>query len=355
MNDRILDLIVCPECRGDLQLENFSGRNFENIVDGVLTCNECKREYPVIEGIPRLLPDKLIGNVLFYHEEFFKRYRSAFQNIENYLSDDQEVILKQKTLRSFSFQWNAFGEIFKEYSLHWNDFLPHSLGDTYFQGKLGLDAGCGFGRHILQAARSGAEMVGIDLSEAVKAAYVNTMHLKNVHIVQGDLFNLPFRKGTFDFIYSIGVIHHLPEPQKGFEALVDLQDSNQEIFIWCYDNEKPRKNAIYEFIRRYTTKLDLRTLYILTFIAALVVRVFSNYPAVLFRKFGIKEKKFPYDYYIKYPLRILHADLFDQFSVPSTKYYDRVELEDWFDRSGLHVEESRHAVSGWTVYGKNTN
>jgi SAM-dependent methyltransferase len=238
-----------------------------------------------------------------------------------------------------------------EYGLHWNDYLPDALKQSYFKGKTGLDVGCGFGRHIIQAAKSGAEMVGIDLSEAVVAAYKNTKDLPNIHIIQGDIYSLPFREGTFDFIYSLGVLHHLPNPQEGFKAVVKLLGPKQDVFIWCYDNEKPQKNAMYEFIRRFTTKLSYRNLYYATFLAAVGVKLFLNYPELLLKKLGLKDKKFPYDYYLKYPFRVLHADLFDVFAVPSTMYYGRNELEEWFVNSHLKINEVRHAVSGWTVYG----
>jgi uncharacterized protein YbaR (Trm112 family)/2-polyprenyl-3-methyl-5-hydroxy-6-metoxy-1,4-benzoquinol methylase len=348
---RILDLVVCPECKGDLKLKVLRYDSTENIIDGVLACAKCKRKYPVIDGIPRLLPDRLIGNLLFYHRDFFSRYRMTLPAV-NSTSKDDNLSLKQKTLASFSFQWNTFGEIFDEYGQHWKDFLPNSFGQSHFDGKLGLDAGCGFGRHSLQAAQAGAEMVGLDLSESVQAAYTNVKHLKNVHIIQGEIYNLPFKKGTFDLIYSIGVLHHLPEPQKGFESLVKLLVPKQEVFIWCYDNQKQRKNAIYELIRRYTNRLSFRSLYILTFLAASGIRTFLNNPERLVKYFFKNDIKLPYDYYLKYPFRVLHADLFDVFSVPSTMYYEQNELEDWFRKAGLHIEESKHSVTGWTVYGK---
>jgi SAM-dependent methyltransferase len=350
MNIKVLNLVVCPECGGDFHLEVLS-ENSAHIIDGILRCDDCGKKYPIIDGVPRLLPNEMIGNLLSYHREFFTRYESHFSSIIFEAGRTQETILKQRTLRSFSFQWNTFGKVYMEYGQHWNDYLPNAIKPSYFEGKTGLDVGCGFGRHIIQAAHSGAEMVGIDLSEAVLAAYNNTKNLPNVHIIQGDIYSLPFRKGSFDFIYSIGVLHHLPDPQRGFQAVIKLLDARQHIFIWCYDNEKPKKNAMYEHIRRYTTRITYRNLYFLTFIAALGVRLLLNYPAMFLNKFGMTNRKFPYDYYIKYPFRVLHADLFDVFAVPSTKYYEQSELKEWFVKETLEINEIKHAVSGWTIYG----
>ena len=96
---------------------------------------------------------------------------------------------------------------------------------AFFKDKLVLDAGCGIGRHAFFAAAYGAkEVIGIDLSDAVDTAFENVGHLPNAHIVQADIYDPPFRRATaggdFDFIYSIGVLHHLPDPESGLRSLV---------------------------------------------------------------------------------------------------------------------------------------
>jgi len=351
MRERLLELVICPECKQELHIEIFSADVDGTINEGVLACIACARRYPVINGIPRLLPDSLIGNVVRYHASFFDKYKLGLPYSPN-PSNDEDLKLQERTLKSFGFQWNTFREVFEEYRQHWPEFLPSSLEPSDFGGKLGLDAGCGFGRHIILTAEAGAEVIGVDLSEAVQAAYANTRHLRNVHIVQGDIYHLPFRKGTFDFIYSLGVLHHLPDPQKGFDAVIGLLNSGQEVFVWCYDNEKPRRDAIYEMVRTCTTKLGFDALYVITYLAAIFARVFLNYPAKLAKYLRLTKRNFPYQYYCKYPFRVLHANLFDVLSVPSTKYYSRQQLETWFTAKGLTIMELKHAVSGWTIYGR---
>ena len=347
MRRRVLDFIVCPRCKSDLSAKEFVYED-GHIMEGLLTCSGCRREFPVIEGIPRLLPAALLDKVYTIHSDFFKKYGlpvcTAGQNEEEHLA------LKKKTFESFSFQWNTFGTIYNEYRLHWFDYLPNSMPSTFFKGKKGLDAGCGFGRHLRMAAEAGAEMVGMDLSEAVRASFSNTQQLEKAHIIQGDIYNPPFREGTFDFIYSIGVLHHLPDPQQGFASIAGLLGPLQEIFIWCYDNEKSAKNEVYEVVRKFTTRFGYRALYVLTFAMAAGIMIFLNLPARLAKALGYK-KNLPYEYYLKYPFRALHADLFDVFSVPSTRYYNKKELEDWFLGKNIELKESKHSVSGWTLYG----
>jgi len=55
MKRKILDILCCPVCKGDLTL-SVAEENEKEIVEGVLTCTCCKVDYPIHEGIPNLLP-----------------------------------------------------------------------------------------------------------------------------------------------------------------------------------------------------------------------------------------------------------------------------------------------------------
>ena len=86
-------------------------------------------------------------------------------------------------------------------------------GEDY-RGRLVLDAGVGAGRFAEIASNKGAEVVGVDLSQAIDAAYENIGSRPNVHLVQADIFAMPFRDGTFDMAYSVGcyTTRRIPPP-----------------------------------------------------------------------------------------------------------------------------------------------
>jgi SAM-dependent methyltransferase len=56
-------------------------------------------------------------------------------------------------------------------------------------------------------------------------------------IAQGDIGRLPFSEGTFDFIVSIGVLHHTPNTKEYFQRLVPLLKPGGSIAIWVYPND----------------------------------------------------------------------------------------------------------------------
>jgi protein-L-isoaspartate O-methyltransferase len=57
----------------------------------------------------------------------------------------------------------------------------------------------------------GAQVVGVDLSHAVLTARSNlASHGRRARVAQADLFRMPLREGTFDIVYSIGVLTTRP-------------------------------------------------------------------------------------------------------------------------------------------------
>jgi SAM-dependent methyltransferase len=134
------------------------------------------------------------------------------------------------------------------------------------RGKLVLEVGCGMGRFADVVSRWGGNVVGCDLSQAVEAAYQNLGQRDNVVILQADLFELPFRDEVFDVIYSIGVLHHTPDCEKAFRALIRFLKPGGKIAIWVYGTMGPweRFSRVY---RRLTVRMPPRLLHTLCYLA----------------------------------------------------------------------------------------
>jgi uncharacterized protein YbaR (Trm112 family) len=59
MRNEFLEYIVCPACKGELDLKDYEKTTTGSISDGYLKCKYCGNDYPIIRGIPRLLLTKL--------------------------------------------------------------------------------------------------------------------------------------------------------------------------------------------------------------------------------------------------------------------------------------------------------
>ena len=207
MKKRLLSYLVCPDCKSPLDPRVDREQDGE-IVEGSLLCSGCHASFPVIRGIPRFLPPDL-------------------------------SIAKQATAAAFGYEWTHYAELTEADRAEFLDWIK-PLDESAFAGRVLLDGGCGKGRHLFLAAKFGAaDAIGVDLSDAVESAYQNTRHLPNAHVVQADLYHLPFQT-PFDLAYSIGVLHHLPNPKDGFLSVVGRLKAGGRIAIWVYGKEGNR-------------------------------------------------------------------------------------------------------------------
>ena len=200
MKTQLLKLLSCPECRCPLAIE-VRECDGEEIQTGTLRCPTCKREFPIRGGIPRFAPAAAYASSFSF--EWKQWRRTQFDTSTRRVSE-----------RSFNASTGWALEALK--------------------GRLVVDAGCGAGRFTDLAARAGAEVVGIDLSQAIEVAQENLRHRPNCHFVQADILKSPFRPGVFDLAFSIGVLHHTPNTREGFRRLVETVRPGGEVAIWVY-------------------------------------------------------------------------------------------------------------------------
>lgn len=173
-----------------------------------------------------------------------------------------------RTKAAYSLQWNRFRIIRPEEDratfANRTGLAPGDLA-----GKIVLDGGCGMGRYLRTAAEMNpAILVGIDLSGAVTAARELTEDEPRVAIVQGDLLRLPFPPGSFDHVYSIGVLDHTPDPRSAFLRMAELLKPGGRIVVWIYRRERPAVERIMNVQRAISTRLPLGTLMALSRLTA---------------------------------------------------------------------------------------
>jgi len=269
---------------------------------------------------------------------------------------ERTAVLHRRTQQSFGYQWTVFGEMNDQFR---DDFLNYisPVGPEFFVGKRGLDAGCGFGRHLYYAAQFGAQMIGMDFSKAIIRAKDIAGTLDGVQFVQGDLQKPPLRPHSLDFVYSIGVLHHTPDPEGTFQALLPLIRPGGAIFIWVYSKSRRLTNMLLEAVRRVSSWLPLSVTRTLSFLGALVDWCGFILPYRLAQRlFGASIDRFVWPrikLYARYPFQVVYADWFDRLSAPIRFYYDGEDLAGWAARAGLiNVQISPTGVYGWRLYGE---
>jgi SAM-dependent methyltransferase len=353
MKLRLLDILACPWCGQAFEARSYDvPANATEIAEGVLI-SSCGRHFPIVRGIPRILE-----NATELFPEFVGRHAADFPDApKGPARKSRTDAAIEKTRKSFGYQWTFFREMVIDFRENFFYYI-RPLDETFFTGKLGLDMGCGFGRHIYNAAVFGAEMVGVDLSDAIESTAENVRELPNVHLIQADVYHLPFKPGVFDFAYSIGVLHHLPDPERGYQRLLPIVKSKGAVFIWVYSKKRAVVNSILEIARAITTRVPPAVQKALSYTFAAVdwwvIKAYQGAAAI--PGVGAVVRKLPLPrlrVYTKYPFQVVYADWFDRFAAPIRFYYDENDLTGWVNRARLtHTSISPTGLFGWRAYGE---
>jgi SAM-dependent methyltransferase len=228
------------------------------------------------------------------------------------------------------------------------------MSTSDFKGKLVLDCGCGFGRHLYYVAEAEAEfVVGIDLSHAVEAAAHNIDKFSNADVVQASIYALPFRP-IFDIAYSIGVIQHTTDPKRALQAIGSLIKPGGILYAWIYGPRPWWYRFIVDNLRLISLKLGDRSLYWLSYLLALGSYGLVALPRRVLNKLGLTKGSLdiPVMRYAEYPFAVSHADWFDRLGAPITAYFSQREAEELLNQVPCTVRKIKFRSGGsWKLFG----
>jgi 2-polyprenyl-3-methyl-5-hydroxy-6-metoxy-1,4-benzoquinol methylase len=287
----IVALLRCPFCRKNLR------QDLESYI-----CTGCGRTFPIVNGVAQFVPATNYAENFGFEWQLYNRTQ-----LDTDRSQESESAFHDKT-----------------------GFTPEEL-----KGKLVLDVGCGMGRFAEVATRWGAHVVGVDLSAAATVAARN-LRGRSFAAFQADVFALPFAPESFDYIYSIGVLHHTPDCEKAVKALPQYLAAGGSMAVWLYSgyNKWYRFSDVY---RKITTRMSSRSLH-----RALRVMVPSFYwldrglrqiPLLGRPIAGLVHHLFPVNRHSSSEWRLL--DTFDWYSPQYQSKHTYEEVFRWFESCGL--------------------
>lgn len=297
MKTELLNILCCPLCKSEMLYSERQG----------LTCSKCMSVYPIYKNVYR------------------------FVDSDNYVD-------------TFSYEWNKHKQSQLDSASGLNRAEEMFFERTGFtreelKGKLILDAGCGIGRFTEIVKKYGGNVVGVDLSYSVEAAKKNVF---DAMIIQADIHNLPFKPESFDFVFSLGVIHHTSDTRKAFDCLARLVKPDGKMAVWVYSNEGlwfKIHNVIADFIRLFTTRLPRNMLYRLSYVSIPLYYI-HMIPVV-----GIVTRML-LDTSME---KITEWRVFDTYDWYSPKYQTKhtyVEVVGWFYNCGFkHIKSLKVPVS----------
>jgi 2-polyprenyl-3-methyl-5-hydroxy-6-metoxy-1,4-benzoquinol methylase/uncharacterized protein YbaR (Trm112 family) len=306
LNAEILAMLRCPACGNHL---DHDGR-------GEYLCSQCSRTFPVIEGVARFVDAGSYADSFGFQWQKYRRTQLDTDECRESESD-----FRKRT-----------------------GFTPDDL-----RGKLVLDVGCGMGRFAEVATRWGARVVGVDLSAAAQVAARNLADREFIAL-QGDVFALPFAAETFDYIYSIGVLHHTPDCEKAVKTLPAYLKPGGCLAVWLYSGYH-KWYRFSDLYRKVTHRMPPRMLHSILSVAVPVLngvdRGLHAIPLVGRPMATAVHHVFPVNRNPRPDWRVL--DTFDWYSPRYQSKHTYEQVFRWFESCGLedlHVVEVPIAVRG---------
>ncbi len=328
MKRRLINYLACPACGGELGLV-IEMEEEEEIEEGRLLCGACREDYPIHLGVPR-----------------FVRFEAGDA--------------RAQTARNFGEQWQVFDHVADYHRQQFLDWIA-PVDPSFVAGKVVLEAGCGKGRHTRLIAEWGAaEVIGIDVSEAIEAAARNTRDLPNVHLIQADIDRLPLRRPV-DYAFSVGVLHHMADPARGFASLARAVRPGGAISVWVYGRENNGwiVHGLDPLRERLTSRVSPGVLYRLSLLPALLLTLLLRFVYAPLRQTRWQGRLF-YGAYLGYiagfPFREIHNIVHDHLTAPVAFYLRREEVEGWFREAGIADPViAWHNRNSWRGFGRVPN
>lgn len=230
MKSSLLDKLADPVGRKPLTLQGSLDTGTLRAADGA--------SYPILAGIPRFVLTSDAGQT--------------------------------QTSQAFGFKWKkrdtydspAAKAAAATWYLEKYDFASLDEWAAYFDRResvLDIGSGSGFSSSLFLASprwTGHAMWVGVDISEAIDVAKERLVEVANTHFVQGDALQLPFRDGSFDTIFSEGVLHHTPSTRSAILEAARVLATGGEACVYVYKKKAPIREFTDDYVREQIAPLS---------------------------------------------------------------------------------------------------
>lgn len=246
---------------------------------------------------------------------------------------------------------DEFGDEWLKFYNH-DDDLVKKGGEEYFdiltegmvnKNTYALDIGCGTGRWTKYLSTKAGFIEAVDPSQAIFAADKLLGKIENVRLSQASIETLPFSDETFDFVMSIGVLHHIPDTRKALNDCVKKVKKGGYFFVYLYhnlDRRGPIYKALFEIsnlVRKIVSRFPGKLKHIVCDVLAILFYMPFILAGRFFNFLGFKNlaKRMPLNGYQNRSFFIIRNDTLDRFGTRLEQRFSAKEVIEMMEDAGL--------------------
>ena len=267
----------------------------------------------------------------------------------------------KETVAGFGDEWSRFdqsGAGAEELSRTFDKYFAVFPWDALAKDARGIDVGCGTGRWARLVAPRVGSLDCVDASdEALAVATRNLSENKNVSLTQASVGGLPFESGTFDFGYSLGVLHHVPDTRAAMQECVRVLKPGAPFLVYLYyslDNRPAWYRTVWkasDAVRHVVSRMPHGVRHVVADVVAASVYWPLARAARVGEQLGLDVSTVPLAAYRQHSLYIMRNDALDRLGTPLEQRFSRAEIERMMQSAGLTKIRFHEGVPFWCAVG----
>ncbi|MBV9311252.1 MAG: class I SAM-dependent methyltransferase [Solirubrobacterales bacterium] len=270
--------------------------------------------------------------------------------------------LDRRTVEDFGAEWSAFDQTRlseQELELQFQGYFGIFPWSTLPAGAVGFDAGCGSGRWAKCVAPRVGRLHCVDASaEVIEVAQRNLAGTANCILHVASIDALPLDDESMDFGYSLGVLHHVPDPLEGLRRCVEKLKPNAPFLVYLYyalDNRPLWFRGLWrgtDAMRRLVCRLPFRAKLVTTTLIATVIYLPLARTALLLERLGQPCEQLPLATYRRRSFYSMRTDALDRFGTRLEHRFRRADVADMMARAGLGEVVFSDCAPYWCAVGR---
>jgi SAM-dependent methyltransferase len=272
---------------------------------------------------------------------------------------NQEVVTQNRTIAVFNSQGGNIDEgVVQSFGEEWKKFYNfdeddiEKVGSEYFdiindtilnKNSYVMDVGCGTGRWTKYLQNKVKFIEAIDPSNAIFYADKLLKGTDNIRLSKASTDTIPFDDNTFDFVMSIGVLHHIPNTQKAMDDCVKKLKIGGYFYVYLYYNLEQRgiifKSIFWvsNLVRKIISSLPSGLKKVVCDLLAIILYMPLIILGSIFKKIGLTTiaTLLPLSYYQDKSFFIVRNDALDRFGTSLEQRFSRSDIKKMMENSGL--------------------